>query len=130
MTAFKTKAFARFARKARLGDDSLIAAAMEVAAGKFDADLGGYVFKQRIARPGGGKSGGFRTILLFRMGGHCFFAHGFAKSGKANVTARELAALKKLAALLLGFSEAELDVAVAAGELMKVNDDAGKAKQG
>ena len=127
---FKTKAFARFARKAGLADGSLVAAAIEVAAGNFDADLGGHVFKQRVARPGKGKSGGFRTIILFKAGGHSVFAYGFAKSGKANVTAKELEALKKLAALLLGFSEAQLAAAVAAGELLKVKggmDEASKS---
>jgi hypothetical protein len=60
--------------------------------GPLDADLGGGVFKQRIAREGGGKSGGFRTTILFRVGSHSFFAHGFAKSDKANVSAKELKA--------------------------------------
>jgi len=53
-------------------------------------DLGGGVFKQRVAKPGGSRSGGFRTIILFRVGGHSFFAHGFAKNEKANVSAEEL----------------------------------------
>ena len=49
---------------------------------------GGGVFKQRIAREGGGKSGGFRTIILFKVGGHSFFVEGFAKNEKTNVTPR------------------------------------------
>jgi hypothetical protein len=31
--------------------------------GLFDADLGGGLFKKRIARQGQGKSGGFRTLV-------------------------------------------------------------------
>ena len=80
MTVFMTKGFARFARKAGLASASLRAAATEVAAGEHDAELGGGVFKQRVARPGGGRSGGFRTIILFKVGGHSFFARGFARS--------------------------------------------------
>ncbi len=79
-----------------------------MAAGRYDANLGGGVFKQRVARDGGGKSGGFRTIILFRVGGHSFFAHGFANSDKANVSARELTALKQLADVLLRFSHEQL----------------------
>ena len=118
-----TKGFARFARKAGLASDSLQAAAVDVAAGDHDADLGGGVFKQRVARRGGGKSGGFRTIILFKVGGHSFFAHGFAKNEKANVSVRELKALKQLAAVYLGLSDDEVATAVAAGELIEVSDD-------
>ena len=86
-------------------------------------DLGGGVFKQRVAKPGGSRSGGFRTIILFKVGGHSFFAHGFAKNEKANVSVRELKALKQLAAVYLGLSDDEVATAVAAGELIEVSDD-------
>ncbi len=128
MTVYVTKDFARFARKARLADASLIQAARNVVAGRYDADMGGGVFKQRIAREGGGKSGGFRTIILFKVGGHSFFAHGFAKSDKANISAKELKALKRLAGILLGFTEAQITSAKADGELIEVTSD-GRGKQ-
>jgi len=77
----------------------------------------------------GGKSGGFRTIILFRIGGRCFFAHGFAKSDKTNVSARELKALKKLADVLLRLSDEQLRTAKASGELIEVmNHDDDKQK--
>lgn len=120
MRVYKTKAFARFARKTKLADDKLVRAAEEVAKGNYDADLGGGVFKQRVAREGGGKSGGLRTIVLFKVGGYSVFAHGFAKSDKANVSAQELKALKLLAGVLLGMSAAEVGTAVKAGELIEV----------
>jgi hypothetical protein len=86
------------------------------------------VFKQRIAREGGGKSGGFRTIILFKVGGHSFFVHGFAKSEKANVTPKELKAPKKLAATFLGFDAEALKKASTAGEIAEVmsNGENGK----
>lgn len=130
MSVYLTKEFARFARKVRLANAKLLQAAQDVAAGHYDADLGGGVFKQRVAREGGGKSGGFRTIILFRVGSHSFFAHGFAKSDKANVSAKELKALKRLADLLLGYSEEQLVVAQAAGELSEVESDGGDEEQG
>jgi hypothetical protein len=118
MTVYVTKEFARFARKAGLLDAKLLQAAGHVAKGQYDADLGGGVFKQRVAREGGGKSGGFRTIILFKVGGHSFFAHGFAKNDKA----KELKALKQLANVLIGFSDEQLQAAKAAGELSEVSD--------
>ena len=92
-------------------------------AGRWDADLGGGVFEQRIARDGGGKSGGFRTIILFKVGGHSFFVHGFAKNEKTNITPKELNALKKLAATFLGLDADGLAKASAAGEIAEVVSD-------
>ncbi len=80
MRIFKNRPFERFARKARLEDEILRKAVADAERGLVDADLGGGVIKQRIARQGGGKSGGFRTIILFRLGERAFFVHGFAKN--------------------------------------------------
>jgi len=129
MSVYLTKEFARFARKAGLADEKLLRAAADVAAGRYDADLGGGVFKQRVAREGGGKSGGFRTIILFRVGGHSFFAYGFAKSDKANVSAKELRALKALAELLLRLSDRQIAMSKDAGELIEVTGDGGKTEK-
>jgi hypothetical protein len=129
MTVYATREFERFARKAGLAKAKLLQAASDVMGGRYDADLGGGVFKMRIARDGSGKSGGFRTIIFFRAGGHCFLAHGFAKNEKSNVSAKELKALKRLAEVLLGFTGAQLRAAKTAGELIKVSDDDEKQEE-
>lgn len=129
MSVYTTKAFSKFARKADLGSTELLAAAKAVASGRWDADLGGGVFKQRIAREGGGKSGGFRAIILFKARGHSFFVHGFAKNEKANITPKELKALKKLAATLLGLGAEALEKASAAGEIAEVRNDGEDGRQ-
>jgi len=79
LRVFVTKAFARFARRALLGDRELCSAIEGAEAGQVDADLGGEVIKLRIARAGGGKSGGYRTIVLFRRSDRAFFVFGFVK---------------------------------------------------
>ena len=122
MKVFKTKSFGRFARKKGLEDAPLLKAAADAAAGRIDADLGGGVIKQRVARKGGGKSGGFRTICLFRSGSHVFFVFGFAKSERANISKEELAAFRKLADSLLTLGPEHLMRAVEAGELIEVTD--------
>lgn len=129
MSVYKTKEFSKFARKADLGSAALLDAANAVASGQWDADLGGGVFKQRIAREGGGKSGGFRTIVLFKVGGHSFFVHGFAKNEKANISPKELKALKKLAATFLGLDAEALEKASAVGEIAEVRNDGEDSKQ-
>lgn len=73
----------------------------QVESGLIDADLGGGVYKQRVARPGKGKSGGFRTILLMRAGELILFVDGFAKSERDNITTEELLAFRMVAKGLL-----------------------------
>ena len=121
MRTFKTKAFARFADKAGLSDGALCGAVLDAERGLVAAVLGGDVIKQRIARPGQGKSGGFRTLIVFRAGTRAIFVHGFAKSDKDNIEKDELIALKKLAAELLGYDDRTIAQAVASGVLVEVS---------
>ncbi len=123
MRIFKNKSFGRFARKARVTDAALCEAIGNADRGLIDADLGGGVIKQRIARPGAGKSGGFRTIVLFRAGTRAFFIHGFAKSEQDNIRDDELAAFKLLAAQLLAYDDPALAKAIAARVLTEVTLD-------
>src|SRR5216683_7243364 len=94
MRIFKNKPFTRFARKAGLDDPTLCEAIANAERGLIDAKLGGGVIKQRVARPGKGKSGGFRTIILYRPRALAFFVHAFAKKDRDNIGADELAALR------------------------------------
>lgn len=123
MRTLKSKQFARFMKKAMLTDADLREAVRQVEKGLIDADLGGGLIKQRIARPHQGKSGGFRTILVFRAADRSVFIYGFAKNDRANIRQDELKALKVLAAELLAYSEAQLDQAVRKGALLEVKDD-------
>jgi len=120
---FKNKPFARFARKARLLDDQLWRSIEDIGRGLVDADLGGGVIKQRIARVGGGKSGGFRTIILLKAGERAFFVRGFAKNELDNIRDDELAALKSLAAQMLAYDDAALALALSEGILMEIIED-------
>jgi hypothetical protein len=69
---FKSRRFAKFARKERISDASLCKAVKYAEQGLVDVDYGGGVIKQRIARPNEGKSGGYRSIILFRRGLRAF----------------------------------------------------------
>lgn len=70
---YKNAWFERFARKQRIADSALRDAVRRAEQGQIDADLGGGVIKQRIARAGQGKSGGYRTIILYRQEQRAFF---------------------------------------------------------
>ena len=123
MRVFATKVFVRFARKEGLHDRRLWAAIRRAEGGLVDADLGGHLIKQRVARAGGGRSGGYRTVIAFRAGHRSVFLYGFAKSARDNIDPRELADLKMLAKLFLGFSDEQIAAALAAAELKEVVPD-------
>jgi hypothetical protein len=122
MKVFKNAWFARFARKQGIADQALLEAIKRVERGQVDADLGGGVIKQRLARPGQGKSGGFRTIILYCMAERAFFVYGFAKSDRDNIDADEAAMFKKAAGYVLGLSEAHLAELIGKGQFTEVRD--------
>ena len=126
MHVFKNKAFSRFAARNEIDDEDLCDAVQRALRGLIDADLGGGVIKQRIARKGEGKSGGFRSMILFRAESRAVFVHGFAKKDLGNINPQELKALKKLARIMLGYSEAQMAIVAASGTLTEVKCD-GKA---
>jgi hypothetical protein len=97
MRVFKNHAFSRFAARNAISDEDLCEAMQRASRGLIDADLGGGVMKQRIARTGEGKSGGFRSMILFRAQKRSVFVHGFAKKDLGNIDAKELKALRELA---------------------------------
>jgi len=120
---FKSSRFHRFARKEKISDAMLCEAIERAERGLIDADLGAGLIKQRVARPGAGRSGGYRTLIFFRAEMRAIFAFGFAKSDLANLEDDEEAAFKRAAKLVLGFSDAQMDAEVAAGRMLEVNCD-------
>lgn len=109
MRIFKNKWLAKFADKQGLSDGDLMEAAQRADKGLIDADLGGGVIKQRIARAGQGKSGGYRSLILFKRGNRAFFVYAFAKSDRENISNQELKDLRTLAAVLTQCSDADLE---------------------
>jgi hypothetical protein len=125
LRVFTTKVFARFARKERLDDRQLYEAIARAERGLVDANanLGGHLIKQRVARPGGGRSGGYRTVVAYRASQRSVFLYGFAKSERDNIDERELDDLKKLARHYLGYSDAQIATALEQTELREVMCD-------
>ena len=120
MRIFKNKWFVRFARKERITDAKLAEAVRNAEKGLIDADYGGGVIKQRIARPGQGKSGGYRSIIIFRKGNMAFFVYGFAKNERDNIDESDERDFKDLAKVLLALSDEGLKKLTDNGELTEV----------
>lgn len=123
MRIFTNRWFARFADKQNIGDDDLREAVSRAERGLIDADLGGGVIKQRIARKGQGKSGGFRSVVLFRQGERAFFVYAFAKSDRDNIDQSELSTYKTAAAVYLNYTDDELALFLRQGTLMEISHE-------
>ena len=122
LSVYKNKPFARFAKKARITDADLWKTAQLANEGVIDADLGGGVIKQRIARAGEGKSGGSRSIILFRKNDRAVYVYGFEKKDLANIKSNELEAFRELAQVILGYTNAEIAKRVEDGALFRVQE--------
>jgi hypothetical protein len=120
---FKSRWFQRFARNEGIADAVLREAVARAERGQIDADLGGGVVKQRIARPGQGKSRGYRTIILFRRGARAFFVYGFAKSRRANVNDDEEEQFKEAAKHVLSLTEKQLAELLKRGDFVEVKSE-------
>ncbi|MGJ5632655.1 MULTISPECIES: type II toxin-antitoxin system RelE/ParE family toxin [unclassified Nostoc] len=120
MKIYKNRTFDRWARKEGLNNLSLCNAVNEMAAGLYDADLGGGLFKKRIAKPGKGKSGGFRTLVATNNEDRWFFIFGFSKNERSNIDKDEEEALKMLSKQLLAYTHDELEQAKNSNALIEV----------
>lgn len=117
---FKRKEFGRWQAGERFADSVLCNAVREMASGLVDADLGGHLYKKRVARAGAGKSGGYRTLLSARFGTRYVFMYGFPKNATANITQDEKKALQYAGKVLLDLSGASLVKALQSGVLLEV----------
>ena len=97
MRIFKYKKFAKFAKKQKISDEKLREVVKEMEGGIIHADLGGNVFKQRIARDGQGKRGSYRSIILYRVSELVFFVHGFLKADEDNISHQEEDGFREMA---------------------------------
>jgi hypothetical protein len=120
LRVFRTKWFTRFARRERISDASLGEAVRRAERGLIDADLGGGVIKQRVARPGQGRSGGYRALIAYRPQARAVFVFGFAKSARDNVDEDELATLRDIAKGWLAADAQALGRALADGLIQEV----------
>jgi hypothetical protein len=117
---FKTNWFRRYAQRERISDAALADAIERMARGLVDADLGGGIVKQRVARAGQGRAAGFRMLIAYRADTRAVFLYGFAKKDRDNIDPDELTTLREIGATWLAADTAKIDKAVQDGVLQEV----------
>ena len=123
MRIFKTKWLARFARREGIDDQGLRAAIERAEQGLIDADLGGGLIKQRVARPGRGRSSGYRMIVGYRVKDRAVLLLGFAKNERENIEDDELVTLRSQAEKWLIADTAKIQEALEVGALQEIKND-------
>ena len=122
MRIFKSTWFDRFANKVGITDEELREIVNLLESGQADVDYGAGVYKMRIARPGEGKSGGHRVIVLFRSKERTFFVYGFPKSAKANISKRELRMAKETAKEYFSLTTEQLEKRIKRGRFIELQE--------
>jgi len=117
---FKNTWFARFAAKGGITDGELRELVNQLETKQTDAYLGGGVYKMRLARPGEGKAGGYRVIVLFRSGYRTFYVYGFTKSDRSNISSKELQVFKEAAKEYLSMTAEHLDERIKNGQIVEL----------
>lgn len=113
----------RYVRQERIGDHSLRDAIERAERGLVDADLGGGIIKQRVARTGQGRSGGYRMLIAYRSGNRAVFMYGIAKNERDNIDEDELVTLREIGSTWLEAKTEQLELAIKEGLLKEINDD-------
>jgi hypothetical protein len=117
---FKNKWFGKFAKGEGISDAALCNAVKNAQKGLIGANYGGGVIKQRIARPNEGKSGGYRSIILYHRGDKAFFVYGFPKNAQDNISKDEERGFKELAKITFALSDDQLKELIKTGAYMVV----------
>ena len=120
MQVLKTRWFTKFARNEEIADASLREAIARAERGLIDADLGGGLIKQRVARRGQGRSGGYRTVIAYRTGHRALFIFGLAKSDRENFAESELESAREIAKIWLPANDDQIAHGIRDGQLIEV----------
>ena len=123
MRVFKYTRFSRFASKEGITDHELLEVVDQLEAEQADANLGGDVYKVRIARQGEGKSGGYRVIVYFRNEFRTFFSYGFSKNDRGNISSKELKRFKEDAKSRLSYTDEQIRELVQNGTLIEIIEE-------
>ena len=120
MRIFKNTWFTRYADKEGIKDSELLEAVNQLEAGQVNADLGGGVYKVRIARHGEGKSGGYRVIVFFKSRERTFYVYGFSKSAMDNIDEKQLRDFKRTAKVILALTDNQLEGLLKTGKYIEI----------
>ena len=122
MRVFKNKWFNRWAHNENISDAALLTASEAIVSGHVEANLGGSLFKKRIAKAGTGKSGGYRIIVGYKRPNieRIIFLYAFGKNERANISQKEEAALSIAAEAFISATDKQVSELLKKGSVWEV----------
>jgi hypothetical protein len=122
MRVFKNKWFSRWTRVENVPDSALLQAATEIVTGQVEADLGGCLFKKRLAREGSGKRRAYRVLIGYKKpnANRIIFLYAFAKNARANISVKEKKVLSLVAEAFIAATDAQVRFLIQEGSLEEV----------
>ncbi len=114
-----SKWFGKWMRKSKIDIESLLSAIKNIDS-ENNVDLGSGLYKVRVARLNQGKSGSYRTLLVYKQDRLALFVYGFAKNERDNISAKELSIFRKQAEQILGFKAEQVKRAITRGDFIKL----------
>jgi hypothetical protein len=124
MRIFKNKWVTHWAKKENIPDSDLYRTAVKVVAGKVEADLGGYLFKKRVAREGGGKRTGYRILLGYKKPNveRIIFLYAFAKNARPTISDKEKEALRLVAESFISSTNEQIIFLIKKGTVTEIQN--------
>ncbi len=122
MLRLKTKWFHKWSEKNSISNKNLLKAIENISKNYGIVNLGGGLYKVRVARSGQGKRGSFRTIIVYKESDRAIFIYGFSKSEKDNLDRDELKYLRKLAKDLLIIKKSAYLRMIKSGDFISIKE--------
>jgi len=120
MKSYSTKWFDKWTRKNKISIESLLDGVERTKTKLGSVDLGGGLYKVRIAKEGQGRSGGYRTIVVVKETKRSLYLYGFEKSDVDNIDEKQLMDLKRVAHVFLDMSVEKINELVDKNELVSL----------
>lgn len=118
----KTKWFYKWAKKNNITDNMLLTTLQNISNNLGVVKLGSGLYKIRVAKTGQGKSGGYRTIIVYKKNDVAIFVYGFSKNEKKNLEKDELKYFKKLAKNLLSIDRQKYIELEKSGDFISIKE--------
>ena len=122
MKKLKTKWFSKWARKQKISDIKLLKAIEDMENDLSSVNLGGGLFKVRVASENSGKSSAYRTIVVYRKDDRAVMIYGFMKKEQENLSTDELKSFKTLSKDILRLNDESLTKAIENNVFVKIGE--------
>ena len=112
MLFLKNKWFNKWSSKNKIKNKDLLEGISNIKNNIGIVSLGSHLYKVRLLSETKGKSGSFRTLIVYKKEKLAIYIYGFSKNEKGNINNKELTLFKKLAKDILTLNEKLIELLI------------------